>query len=75
VARARRDGFTGMLALHPAQIAIINTGFTPTAEEIAKAQSIVDAFAAQPDAGVLSLDGRMVDRPHLVQALKLLSRA
>lgn len=75
VARARRDGFTGMLALHPAQIAIINAGFTPTADEIAKAQSIVDAFAAQPDAGVLSLDGRMVDRPHLVQAMKLLSRA
>jgi citrate lyase subunit beta/citryl-CoA lyase len=75
VARARRDGFTGMLALHPAQIAIINAGFTPTAEEIDKARRIVDAFAAQPDAGVLSLDGRMVDRPHLVQAQKLLSRA
>lgn len=75
VARARRDGFTGMLALHPAQIAIINAGFTPTAGEIDKARRIVDAFAAQPDAGVLSLDGRMVDRPHLVQAMKLLSRA
>jgi citrate lyase subunit beta/citryl-CoA lyase len=57
-----------MLALHPAQIAIINAGFTPTGEEIDEAQRIVDAFAAQPDAGVLSLDGRMVDRPHLVQA-------
>jgi len=75
VARARRDGFTGMLALHPAQVPVINAGFTPGAEEIAKAQSIVDAFAQSPGAGVLMLEGRMIDRPHLVQAERILALA
>ena len=72
VARARRDGFTGMMAIHPAQVAIINAGFTPTADEIAHAQAIVAAFDASPDAGALMLDGRMIDRPHLVQARRVL---
>ena len=73
-ARGRRDGFSGMMAIHPAQVAIINTAFEPTAEEIAHAKAIVAAFAAQPDAGALQLDGKMIDRPHLVQAQRLLER-
>ena len=72
-ARARRDGFTGMLAIHPSQVAVINAAFTPTEEEIAHARAIVAAFEANPGAGALSLDGRMIDRPHLVQAQRLLS--
>lgn len=72
--RARRDGFTGMLAIHPAQVPIINAAFTPTAEEIARAEAVVAVFAANPEAGVASLDGKMLDRPHLVQAQKILAR-
>ena len=75
VARARRDGFTGMMAIHPAQVAIINQGFTPDVEEIARAQAIVDAFAANPGTGALKVAGRMVDRPHLVQARRILGLA
>jgi citrate lyase subunit beta/citryl-CoA lyase len=69
---ARRDGFTGKLAIHPDQIDAINTAFSPTETEIARARSIVAAFAASPGAGVVSLDGQMVDRPHLVQARRVL---
>jgi citrate lyase subunit beta/citryl-CoA lyase len=72
---AAAEGFTGKLAIHPAQVAPINSAFTPTAEEIAHAASIVEAFAAQPDAGVLSIAGKMVDRPHLVQARRVLARS
>jgi citrate lyase subunit beta/citryl-CoA lyase len=75
VARARRDGFTGMMAIHPAQIETINAGFTPTSEEIARARAIVEAFANNPGAGALKLDGKMIDRPHLVQATAQLGRA
>jgi citrate lyase subunit beta/citryl-CoA lyase len=71
-ARARRDGFTGMMAIHPAQIDVINAAFTPSDSEIAHARAVVQAFAASPDAGVLQLDGRMIDKPHLVQAQRLL---
>ena len=74
-ARARRDGFTGMMAIHPAQVAPINAAFTPSAEEVARAQAIVDAFAANPGAGVLQLGGKMVDAPHLKQARHILSLA
>lgn len=74
-ARARRDGFTGMMAIHPAQVAAINAAFTPTAREAERAQAIVDAFAANPDAGVLQVDGKMVDAPHLKQARHILSLA
>ena len=74
-ARARRDGFTGMLAIHPDQVKVINKAFTPSAKEIEKAQTIVEAFAAHPDAGVLSVDGNMVDRPHLIQAQRILAMA
>lgn len=72
VARARRDGFSGMMAIHPAQVAIINQGFTPTDQELAHARAVVDAFAAHPDAGALQLEGKMIDRPHLLQAQRLL---
>ena len=73
--RARQDGFSGMLAIHPAQIAPINDAFLPTAPEIERATRIVELFAAQPDAGVLDLDGEMIDRPHLVQAQRILDLA
>jgi citrate lyase subunit beta/citryl-CoA lyase len=72
--KARRDGFVGMLAIHPAQVPIINAAFTPSAEEIAHAEAVVAVFAANPEAGVASLDGKMLDRPHLVQAEKILAR-
>lgn len=75
IARARRDGFTAMLAIHPAQVPIINAGFTPTPEDVAHARAIVDAFGANPDAGALMLDGRMIDRPHLMQAKRTLALA
>ncbi len=74
-ARARRDGFTGMLAIHPDQVAVINAAFTPSAAEIAYARKVVAAFEASPEAGALSLDGRMIDRPHLVQAQRVLAMA
>jgi citrate lyase subunit beta/citryl-CoA lyase len=72
-ARARRDGFTGMMAIHPDQVPVINAAFTPSQEEIAHARAVVAAFAAHPGAGALSLDGRMIDRPHLVQAQRVLA--
>jgi citrate lyase subunit beta / citryl-CoA lyase len=71
---ARRDGFTGKLAIHPAQVAAINEVFTPTPEAIAKAQRIVAAFAAAPGAGAVGLDGVMYDRPHLARAMRLLAQ-
>jgi len=73
--RAARDGFTGMMAIHPAQVATINAAFTPDAAQIAHARAIVAAFAAQPEAGALQVDGRMVDAPHLKQARRILDRA
>jgi citrate lyase subunit beta/citryl-CoA lyase len=72
---ARREGFTGKLAIHPAQVPIINFAFTPSPDEIRHAEEIVAAFEAHPDAGVLSVGGRMVDRPHLVQAMRVLERS
>ncbi len=69
---ARRDGFTGKLAIHPDQVDAINTAFMPTDAEVAHARRIVAAFAAAPGAGVVSLDGQMVDRPHLIQAQRVL---
>jgi citrate lyase subunit beta/citryl-CoA lyase len=72
---ASRDGFTAKLAIHPAQVPFINDAFTPTAEAIARAQAIVQAFADAPGVGVLNLDGMMVDRPHLLRAERLLERA
>jgi len=75
VARGRRDGFTGMMAIHPAQIAAINTGFSPSEAEIDHARAIVQAFADNPGAGALKLGGKMIDQPHLKQARALLARA
>jgi citrate lyase subunit beta/citryl-CoA lyase len=72
---AKRDGFTGKMAIHPDQVALINAVFTPSAEEIAHARRIADAFAANPGAGVASLDGKMIDMPHLKLAQRVLSRA
>lgn len=71
---ARRDGFSGRLAIHPAQVPIINEVFTPTAEQIEKAKAVVAAFAAQPGAGAVGIDGKMFDRPHLIRAQRLLAR-
>jgi citrate lyase subunit beta/citryl-CoA lyase len=71
---ARRDGFTGRLAIHPAQVPVINEVFTPSADQIAKAKAVVAAFAAQPGAGAVGIDGKMYDRPHLVRAQALLAR-
>ncbi|HEY1145899.1 MAG TPA: CoA ester lyase, partial [Allosphingosinicella sp.] len=71
-ARARRDGFVGMMAIHPDQVPVINAAFTPSEAEIAHAQAVVAAFEANPGAGAVSLDGRMLDRPHLVQAKRVL---
>ncbi|MBZ6383181.1 HpcH/HpaI aldolase/citrate lyase family protein [Sphingomonas sanguinis] len=74
-ARGQRDGFTGMMAIHPAQVPVINAAFTPSEQDIARAQAIVDLFAANPGAGALQLDGKMVDAPHLKAAQALLARA
>lgn len=70
--RARRLGFTGKLAIHPAQVAPIHDAFTPSADDISHAQAVVAAFAAHPGAGTVALDGRMLDRPHLTGAEKTL---
>jgi citrate lyase subunit beta/citryl-CoA lyase len=72
---AAREGFTGKLAIHPDQVAVINVAFSPGAGDIAHAEAIVAAFEAEPHAGVLSVGGRMVDRPHLLQARRVLERA
>ena len=74
-ARARRDGFTGMMAIHPDQVPAINAAFTPSEAEVAHARAVVAAFEADPGAGALSLDGRMIDRPHLIQARRILDLA
>lgn len=71
---ARRDGFAGRLAIHPAQVPVINAVFTPSAEQIEKAKAVVAAFAAQPGAGTVGIDGKMYDRPHLLRAQALLAR-
>ena len=73
-AESYADGFAGMLAIHPSQVPVINAAFTPGEAEIAEARAIVNAFSANPGAGTLSLDGRMIDQPHLEQARRLLER-
>jgi citrate lyase subunit beta/citryl-CoA lyase len=72
---ACRDGFTGKIAIHPAQVPTINEVFTPTAEALARAQEIVEAFAQNPGAGVVGIGGVMYDRPHLAKAKRLLEAA
>ena len=71
---AAADGFVAKMAIHPAQIGPINAAFTPTPEAVAEARAVVEAFAAAGNPGVVALEGRMLDRPHLVQAERLLAR-
>ena len=70
---ARRDGFVGRIAIHPDQIATINECFTPSEADLAHARRVVAAFAAQPDAGTLGIDGKMYDMPHLIAAKRALA--
>jgi citrate lyase subunit beta/citryl-CoA lyase len=72
---ARRDGFSAKMAIHPAQAPIINEVFTPTPEAVARARAILAAFDASPGAGVVALDGEMLDRPHRLRAERILARA
>lgn len=71
---AALDGFTGKMAIHPNQVAVINEAFTPSVQSIAQAQAVVDAFAAAGNPGVVGIDGKMFDRPHLKRAERLLRR-
>ena len=71
----RRAGYRGMLAIHPAQVEVINEAFAPSADEIAAAQAIVELFAANPGAGTIAHQGAMLDRPHLARARALLALA
>jgi len=73
--KVRRDGFRGMMAIHPAQVPVINAAFTPTEQEIADAQEVVDLFAANPGVGAIGFKGGMLDRPYLARAERLLKQA
>jgi citrate lyase subunit beta/citryl-CoA lyase len=73
--KVRRDGYRGMMAIHPAQVPVINAAFTPTEAEIAEAQEIVDVFAANPGVGAIGWKGGMLDRPYLARAERLLRQA
>ncbi|MCJ2186904.1 HpcH/HpaI aldolase/citrate lyase family protein [Novosphingobium beihaiensis] len=73
--KVRRDGYRGMMAIHPAQVPVINAAFTPTDEEVAEAQEIVDVFAANPGVGAIGWKGGMLDRPYLARAERLLRQA
>ncbi len=75
VRASRRQGFTGKIAIHPEQVEAINAGYSPDAEEIAHARAVVMAFEASPGAGTVQLEGKMVDKPHLTQALRILAAA
>jgi len=72
---AAREGFTGRIAIHPAQVAAINAAFTPSEDEVAHASRVVAAFNSAPGIGVVGLDGRMLDIPHLKQAQRILEQA
>jgi citrate lyase subunit beta/citryl-CoA lyase len=74
-ANARRDGFSGMLAIHPAQVDVINRAFIPSAAELERAERIVALFAENPGAGTLGMDGQMLDKPHLKKAERILQLA
>ncbi|MXQ09926.1 HpcH/HpaI aldolase/citrate lyase family protein [Microvirga makkahensis] len=71
---ARRDGFVAKMAIHPAQVPVINEAFTPSPEAIERARAVIEAFQANPGAGVVGVDGEMLDRPHLLRAERLLRR-
>jgi len=72
---ARRDGFSAKALIHPKQVEVVNTALSPTEEELNFSRAIVEAFKKHPDAGVLNIEGRMVDVPHLRAAKRLLSLA
>lgn len=72
---ARNEGFEGRIAIHPDQVRGINLAFSPSPEDVAFAQRVVEAFSKAGDAGTVGLDGRMLDKPHLVQARKTLASA
>lgn len=72
---ARRDGFVAKMAIHPAQVPVINETFTPSSEAIEHAKAVIEAFKASPGAGVVGVNGEMLDRPHLLRAERLLKRA
>jgi citrate lyase subunit beta / citryl-CoA lyase len=74
-AEALRDGFTAKAAIHPDQVEVIHQVFTPSPADIERARSIIDAFSRSPEAGAISIDGKMLDRPHLRSAERVLSRA
>ena len=74
-ARAARDGFTGMLAIHPAQVTTINSAFSPSDDDVQRAERIIALFRDNPGAGTLALDGEMIDKPHLVQARRIVGLA
>jgi citrate lyase subunit beta / citryl-CoA lyase len=72
---AKRMGYGGKIAIHPDQVAIIHEVFTPSAAEVDWAKRVIATFESNPGSGVLTLDGKMLDRPHLVLARRLLARA
>lgn len=72
---ARAEGFSGRLAIHPDQVAIINEAFTPSEAEVAFARRIVAAFEADPSLGAVAIDGKMIDQPHLKQARSVIAQA
>jgi len=74
-AEAERDGFTGKMAIHPAQVPVINAAFTPSAEAVEQSRAVIAAFAAAGNPGVVGIGGKMFDRPHLRRAERLLARA
>ena len=74
-AAAQRDGFAGKLAIHPDQVEILNRTFQPTPDAVGAAQAVVAAFAAAGGAGVVAHGGRMLDRPHLLRAQRVLALA
>ena len=71
---ARRSGFAAKMAIHPAQVPVINHAFSASEEELAWARKVVAVFAENPGAGTIALDGRMIDKPHLTLARRLLGR-
>lgn len=73
--RDRRMGFIGKLAIHPAQVEVINRTFSPSAEEIAYARRVIDIFEQNPGLGTVGLDGKMLDMPHLKQARNIIALA
>jgi citrate lyase subunit beta/citryl-CoA lyase len=74
-AEARRDGFGAKAVIHPKHVAPVNAAFTPTEAELAWAQKVLDAFAADPSAGVVRIDGQMIDKPHERAARKIMAAA